>query len=774
MTTLFPSSLDNFTNPHGSLSGGSDKLSTPGVIHGVQHQNINDAMAAVETKLGIDNSVISTSIDYLLKNVLSVDPGHKHTAASITGVGTVTSISVASANGFAGSVANPTTTPAITLSTTITGLLKGNGTAISSAIVGTDYVTDSSTNTFTNKSGNISQWTNNSGYLTGNQTITLSGDVSGSGATSITTAIGAGKVTNTMLAGSITASKLVGTDITSVGTITTGTWSGLFGAVSGANLTNLTASNISAGTAGINITGNAATVTTNANLTGVITSVGNATSIASQTGTGTKFVVDTSPTLVTPNIGVATGTSLQAIIGNVTPAAGTFTDLTSNGNTTIGDASTDTVTHNAAVITVPTALVYTKTAQVGVAEVLFTYKVSDSLSSFSFVNATSNVSEFSPNFTSVIEAGFASSALVFSGTLGTTTTANGATVFLGRANAGAGNVDLTATQNISVFRNRATDAFYMSGGYNFIYAGGGTSPTLNAGAIDLVATAGFDRVNTRHTAAGNRLLAIQSEKGAAIYVGDDALDFAAATAYISVNGTDTVTLIAGQMGLGVTPGAVIDLLGSTTSVASLRIRSGTAPTSPNNGDVWNDATQNMIAFYNGNTLYQSGNLYTATSGVTINTTTPTTSFSSTKIGTTTIKANTLKIGQKFIIWGSGYYSTPLANTATVTITVKIGSVTVSTVTTAAFPASATNLPFDFLLQFTVQAIGSGTSAKVVCDGSFNYATALSAVAKTSNSLSSIGQIGFDSTADQAMDILASWSAVTTQTATIQQSKIDFL
>lgn len=42
------------------------------------------------------------------------------------------------------------------------------------------------------------------------------------------------------------------------------------------------------------------TVTTNANLTGPITSVGNATSIASQTGTGTKFVVDTSPTIITP------------------------------------------------------------------------------------------------------------------------------------------------------------------------------------------------------------------------------------------------------------------------------------------------------------------------------------------------------------------------------------------------------------------------------------------------------------------------------------------
>ena len=55
------------------------------------------------------------------------------------GTGTVTSVSVVSANGFAGTVATAITTPAITLSTTITGLLKGNGTAISAATSGTDY-----------------------------------------------------------------------------------------------------------------------------------------------------------------------------------------------------------------------------------------------------------------------------------------------------------------------------------------------------------------------------------------------------------------------------------------------------------------------------------------------------------------------------------------------------------------------------------------------------------------------------------------------------------
>ena len=52
------------------------------------------------------------------------------------------------------------------------------------------YITASSSATLTNKSGDISQWTNNSGYLTGNQTITLGGDASGSGTTSITVTVG--------------------------------------------------------------------------------------------------------------------------------------------------------------------------------------------------------------------------------------------------------------------------------------------------------------------------------------------------------------------------------------------------------------------------------------------------------------------------------------------------------------------------------------------------------------------------------------------------------
>ena len=64
--------------------------------------------------------------------------------------GTVTAVSVVSANGFTGTVANPTTTPAITLTTSITGILQGNGTAISAAsTTGTGSVVLSASPTFT-------------------------------------------------------------------------------------------------------------------------------------------------------------------------------------------------------------------------------------------------------------------------------------------------------------------------------------------------------------------------------------------------------------------------------------------------------------------------------------------------------------------------------------------------------------------------------------------------------------------------------------------------
>jgi len=56
------------------------------------------------------------------------------------GGGSVTGVAIASANGLAGTSDGNSVVPTITLSTSVTGLLKGNGTAISAATSGTDYL----------------------------------------------------------------------------------------------------------------------------------------------------------------------------------------------------------------------------------------------------------------------------------------------------------------------------------------------------------------------------------------------------------------------------------------------------------------------------------------------------------------------------------------------------------------------------------------------------------------------------------------------------------
>jgi hypothetical protein len=91
--------------------------------------------------------------------------------------GTVSTVSVTSANGFAGTVANPTTTPAITISTSVTGLLKGNGTAISAATSGTDYApaTSGTSILYGNGSGGFSNVTVGSGLTFAAGTLAASG-----------------------------------------------------------------------------------------------------------------------------------------------------------------------------------------------------------------------------------------------------------------------------------------------------------------------------------------------------------------------------------------------------------------------------------------------------------------------------------------------------------------------------------------------------------------------------------------------------------------------
>lgn len=75
MSINYPTSLDTLTNPNAA-----DPLNSPS--HSTQHADANDAIEALETKVGVNSSAVTTSLDYLVKNTSSSDPGHKHTLAN--------------------------------------------------------------------------------------------------------------------------------------------------------------------------------------------------------------------------------------------------------------------------------------------------------------------------------------------------------------------------------------------------------------------------------------------------------------------------------------------------------------------------------------------------------------------------------------------------------------------------------------------------------------------------------------------------------------------
>jgi len=60
----FPVSLDSLTNPTSSSFQNSPS-------HSTQHINANDALEALEAKVGIDSSAVTTSHDYKLSRVLT-------------------------------------------------------------------------------------------------------------------------------------------------------------------------------------------------------------------------------------------------------------------------------------------------------------------------------------------------------------------------------------------------------------------------------------------------------------------------------------------------------------------------------------------------------------------------------------------------------------------------------------------------------------------------------------------------------------------------------
>jgi hypothetical protein len=66
MATGFPTSIDTLTNPTST-----DALTSPS--HADQHADANDAIEALQAKVGVNSSAVTTSLDYKVSKPMNSD-----------------------------------------------------------------------------------------------------------------------------------------------------------------------------------------------------------------------------------------------------------------------------------------------------------------------------------------------------------------------------------------------------------------------------------------------------------------------------------------------------------------------------------------------------------------------------------------------------------------------------------------------------------------------------------------------------------------------------
>jgi len=163
-------------------------------------------------------------------------------------------------------------------------------------------------------------------------------------------------------------------------------------------------------TDGTNASWDAVSLST-ADITGTLGVANGGTGVTSSTGTG-NVVLSNSPTLVTPTLGVATATSLQGIIGNVTPAAGSFTTLGASSTATLNTLASSGATLTGG--TVNGMTVGATTASTGA----FTTLSASSTATLSGLTASTALAlDASKNIVSVTNTGTGSNVLATSPTL---------------------------------------------------------------------------------------------------------------------------------------------------------------------------------------------------------------------------------------------------------------------------------------------------------------------------------------------------------------------
>ena len=524
------------------------------------------------------------------------------------GVGSVTSVSVTTANGVSGTVATSTTTPAISLTL---GAITPSSVAATGTVTGTNL---SGTNT-----GDQTTITGNAGSATILQTARAINGVNFDGSAAITVTAAGSTLSDTVPiakggTGQITAQAAInallpsqagaaGKNLQSDGTNVS------FVADAGGTVTSVAA------TAGTGISVSGSPITTSGTLTITNTAPDQIVALTGGTGITTSgtypnfTVTNSAPdqtVALTASTGITTsGTYPNFTIANSAPdqtvaiAAGTGISVSgtypSFTVTNSSPSSGGTVTSVAA--TVPSVFSISGSPITGAGTLAITY----SGTALPVVNGGTGVTT-STGTTNVVLSG---SPTITTPVIAQINDANGhatlrltgitsATDYLEIKNGiGVGSplhvLAEGASTNIGVhLQPKGSGLFTISDGTDFnkgIRFRSSSSAASAVTLIDAVSTAG--RVVTLPDAT-------------------DTLVGRATTDTLTNKTLTSPTLTLAGVGIATSASTNLNILGSTTTVSSLRIIPGVAPTSPVNGDVWSTSAGAFIRI--NNTTYQFGSL----------------------------------------------------------------------------------------------------------------------------------------------------------------------
>lgn len=282
-----------------------------------------------------------------------------------------------------------------------------------------------------------------------------------------------------------------------------------------------------------------------------------------------------------------------------------------------------------------------------------------------------------------------------------------------------------------------------------IYIGGNSGLGLRNGSYNINIGGGSGAFSLRD---GNHNLAIGYDIALSNIDGNGQMSIKNALFGSGLTATGSTIPTNGLLGAFVaSPTARLDIIGSSTSAASLRIRSGSAPTTPNDGDVWYDSTDKALNVYVNNIMHHAvGSIFSQTTTGTVANTTSETTITSTGGGSLTLPANFLTVGKTLKLKGYGFHST--SGTPTLRVKLKMGStVLLDTGVQTSTAASNDGIMFEALI--TCRTTGeTGTvfaqgfyAEKLTNGGAINHFAWINTAATT-----------IDTTTTQAISVTMQW------------------